>query len=254
MAPSRNLDLVSSESVGPIHILVADAQPLYRIGLRTVLERADMRFAVSETDTGASALQEVRHNRPNIVIIDEVLLQPDRLDGLRALVQGSAPPKVLVTFTAMSSDDMSWLNRAGASGLIERGADPDVFVEAVCTLAFGRDYFAGCFAASLVRDRPDNVVFGLTPRETEVLGILADGYSNREIALALGLSIRTVESHRLNIRRKTKARSLRDLVRIGRNIGLSGTGVDRHVRSAVPIASDGRQAADFVRSEKMEIV
>ncbi len=254
MVPGSDPDLAVIESLSPVHILVADAQPLYRIGLRAVLECADTRFAVGETDTGASALRDAKRDRPAIVVIDEALLQPDRLDGLRALVQDSAPPKVLVTFTAMHSDDMLGLSRAGASGLIERNADASAFVDAVRALAHGRDYFAGRFTASSAHGRADDIVFGLTPRETEVLSILAEGYSNREIAHSLGLSVRTVESHRMSIRRKTKARSLRDLVRIGRHLGLSASGADPHLRSTVPIASGRRQAADLVRSEKMEIV
>jgi two-component system, LuxR family, secretion system response regulator SsrB len=125
---------------------------------------------------------------------------------------------VLVAFESLRADLLGRLIQAGADAFVARSATPRDVCNAILGLAAGS---ASDHAAS---DEVDTVVApvdGLTPREAEILRFLSAGFSNKEVARRLSLSVRTVETHRLNLRRKTQTGRLKDLVALARHLGLA---------------------------------
>ncbi|MEH3146634.1 MAG: response regulator transcription factor [Methylobacterium frigidaeris] len=142
---------------------------------------------------------------------------PDRIAALR-----SRHPKlkVLVSFLFAEAGDIARLVSAGADAFVARGAAPQEVCAAILALGRGE---ALCEDAPLdaVEDDATAAGLGLTPREAEVLRFLSAGFSNKEVARRLTVSVRTVETHRLNLRRKTKTGRLKDLVQLARQMGLA---------------------------------
>ena len=119
--------------------------------------------------------------------------------------------RILVAFDALTAGDFEALLVAGASAFVGRSQSPREICTALLALASG----ANCLAQS---EREND--FGLTPREAEVLRFLISGFSNKDVARHLDLSVRTVETHRVNLRRKTRTGRLSDLVSLARQLGL----------------------------------
>ncbi|WP_264050103.1 LuxR C-terminal-related transcriptional regulator [Methylobacterium flocculans] len=120
---------------------------------------------------------------------------------------------VLVAFESLRADLLSRLVQAGADAFVARSASPRDVCAAILGLA------ASPAQEPAVADAP--ATDGLTPREAEILRFLSAGFSNKEVARRLNLSVRTVETHRLNLRRKTQTGRLKDLVALARHLGLS---------------------------------
>ena len=128
--------------------------------------------------------------------------------------------RTLVAFGALTADDLRALLAAGADAFVARSKSPRELGAALLALAEGSD----CLVppeqpVALPAEAGDGL--GLTPREAEVLRFLSSGFSNKEVARRLALSVRTVETHRLNLRRKTQTGRLKDLVSLARQLGLA---------------------------------
>jgi DNA-binding NarL/FixJ family response regulator len=173
-----------------IAVLLVDDHPVVRKGLRALLDVQDGIVVAGEAGDGPTAVSLARSLRPDIVLLD--LRLPD-MDG-STLIEPlrSAGPRVLVLTSATEPSVAARAVRAGAAGVLYKDIDPDALVRAIRSVHDGNVLLAPEAVASLVRgSRADT----LTPREREVLGLIAEGRSNREIARLLRLSEKTVKAH-----------------------------------------------------------
>ncbi len=189
-------------AAGPIRILLADDHAAMRRSLRLLLDgEADLDVIV-ETDSLRSVMGHMRERRPDVLVLD--LGMPDQGFGIEALSRLSREARNTSIVVLTMNDDPSLARRTldnGAIGLVlKEMADSDL-PEAVRNASRGRRYVSPLLAAKLVGARTgdgDN----LTPREREVLRLIALGHTSVEIAQKLGLSPRTIETHRARIHRK----------------------------------------------------
>jgi DNA-binding NarL/FixJ family response regulator len=188
-----------------IRVLIVDDQALVRGGFRSILEGQPDIDVVGEAEDGAQAVELARERRPDVVLMD---IRMPRLDGIaatRTLLEGASdPPRVLVLTTFDQDDYVYDALRAGASGFLLKSAPPRELAGAIRTVAGGDALLAPDITRRLIQDyvgRPraqpttPRVFETLTPREREVLTLLARGRSNGEIAAELYLSEPTVKTH-----------------------------------------------------------
>lgn len=209
-----------------VRIVVADGQPIIREGLRISLERQSGFQLVAETENGQEALLACQALRPDVLILDASLRRIGSLDLVVRLLEIQMQLRIIVMFPPGELSEMPGFVAAGAHGFVSKSASPPEFINAVHAAMGGGAYFSQnlvqvafqkrCASAGVVGN------FGLTGREIEVLRFIGGGFSNKDIARRLELSVRTVETHRLNIRKKTRAERLRDLVTVARQLGLDG--------------------------------
>ncbi|MEG9501223.1 MAG: response regulator transcription factor [Methylorubrum extorquens] len=139
---------------------------------------------------------------------------------IAALREGRPWLRVLAVFRTLDAPAMHRLIAAGADAFVGCGTPADEVCASVLALAKGAPPVPSAAASSACPPTEDPTI-GLTPREAEVLRFLSAGFSNKEVARRLSLSVRTVETHRLNLRRKTQTGRLKDLVTLARQLGLA---------------------------------
>ncbi|AZG46165.1 response regulator [Gordonia insulae] len=182
-----------------IRLLLVDDHPVVRAGLRAVLAPVDGIEVTAEAATAADALAAVQRDDIDVVLMDLRLGSGgdgvEATESIRALPN---PPRVLILTTYETDGDILRAVRAGATGYLLKDADPDVLVRAISSAAAGETVLAPPVAARLLgrMQSPDTA---LTRRELEIVGRLADGDSNRDIARALTISEATVKSHLVHI-------------------------------------------------------
>lgn len=205
-----------------IRLLLADDQTLLRAGLRGLLELTADLAVVAEASNGEETIAAVRVHRPDVVLLDVRMPRGTGLDVLRTLgASGELPPTILLT---TFDDDEALFEglRAGARGFLLKDVSFERLTEAIRTVARGETLIRPAVTERVVQllersprpfeefeslDRPDR----LSPREAEILRLLAGGYNNREIADALGTSEGTVKNQvssilsKLGVRDRTRA-------------------------------------------------
>ncbi len=211
-------------------ILLADDHAVLRAGLRLLLGAEPGFEIVGEAPDGQTALAEAVRLTPDVAVLDVNLPDMNGIDLARQVKQRS--PSTAIVMLTMYEDDaiLRSAMQAGASGYIVKRAAEAELVEAIKSVAKGDMYVHPAMVRGLVRgiltlasgsdpeaEKPAADGSPLTPREIEVLCLLAQGYTNRQIGVQLHLSVRTVESHRLNLTTKINAASRSDLVRYARD-------------------------------------
>jgi DNA-binding NarL/FixJ family response regulator len=189
-----------------IRVVLADDQPLIRLGFAMVLRSAPDIELVGEADTGATAVDLTKTLEPDVVLMDVRMPVMDGIDATRAIVSTTPKSRVLI-LTTFDLDEYAFAGlNAGASGFLLKDAEPAELIGAIRTIARGDAVVAPRITRLLLDSFADQLPGGtpravsplidrLTPRETEVLAAVATGLSNTEIAARLVLSEATVKTH-----------------------------------------------------------
>jgi DNA-binding NarL/FixJ family response regulator len=202
-----------------IRIMLADDYEVVRQGLRRILESREDWEICGEASNGRAAVESAIKLKPDVVVID---LSMRELNGLEATrrIRRALPRTEALIFTARESVELiREAFVAGARGYILKSESGPRIIEAVESLSAHRPYFTPVVSESLLNAflangsmREGRVFSALTKRERVVIQLLAEGRGNKEVASALGISHKTVESHRSAIRRKLRLRSIADIV------------------------------------------
>ncbi len=230
-----------SHSTAPIRVLLADDHDILRQGLKLLLSLQQEIQIVGEACTGREAVEMVRNHQPDVVVMD--ITMPD-MDGLEAcrLIRSQYPlTQVLILTMHESEEYFLQALRMGAAGYLVKKAAPSDLHMAIHAVAHGGAFLYPGLAKALIRAyvsdpsattpaplqqekaRASNLaqeLRNLTPREIEVLKLVAEGHTSQEIADQLVLSIKTVQAHRANIMEKLGLRDITQLVRFAIRYGL----------------------------------
>lgn len=186
-----------------IKVLLVDDHQVVRRGLRTFLEVQDDIQVVGEAADGAEGVARAQELKPDIVLMDIKMPGMDGIDALRKLRELANPARVLIVTSFTEQRTVIPALRAGAAGYVYKDVDPDALAGAIRSVHAGHILLQPEVADALLSQEDANSGQGrggsLTEREREVLGLIADGRSNREIARALVLSEKTVKTHVSNI-------------------------------------------------------
>jgi two-component system, NarL family, response regulator LiaR len=182
-----------------IRVLVADDHAVVRQGLRTFLELQEDIEVVADVADGRQALAAVAVHDPDVVLMDLVLPEVDGVEAIRRIASERPRIRVIALTSFLDDDKVFPAVRAGAAGYLLKDVEPAELVKAIRTVHAGEGLLHPAVAARLMeevassggREAPDS----LTPREREVVALIARGLSNKRIALELGISEKTVKTH-----------------------------------------------------------
>src|SRR5579862_1489366 len=232
-APESALDhSIQPHPAIPIRMLLADDHPIFRAGLRALLESQPDMQVIGEAGDGAEAVRLARTLRPDIVLLDISMPGVDGLQALRRMQAERLPSRALVLTMHAENEYLFQVLESGGYGyVLKQGVDTDLF-EAIRTVATGEVFLypsATTLLLSRYRDQKQSLggtsersdqSDGLSEREREVLALTAEGYSSQEIGDRLALSAKTVETYRMRVMRKLNLSHRSDLVRYALRAGL----------------------------------
>lgn len=188
---------------GRIRVLLVDDHQVVRRGLRTFLEVQDDIEVVGEASDGAEGVERADSLRPDVILMDVKMPGMDGIEALRALSEHGSTARVLIVTSFTEQRTVVPVLRAGARGYVYKDVDPVALAGAIRSVHAGHVLLQSEVAGALLAGEGQGVAQGrggsLTDREREVLALIADGRSNREIARALVLSEKTVKTHVSNI-------------------------------------------------------
>jgi DNA-binding NarL/FixJ family response regulator len=197
-------------------ILIADDHEVVRSGLRSILETHPDWEVVAEAADGKEAIVKAVETKPDVAVVDYSLPLINGIEVTRQIRRRLPRTEVLI-FTMHDSDALiDELLRAGARGFLLKSDAKRHLIEAIETLAVHKSFFTSQVSETLLKSfilRPSRSQSILTPREREIVQLIAEGHSNKQIASILSLSLKTVETHRAAVMRKLNLSSSAALVR-----------------------------------------
>ena len=211
----------------PIRILLAEDHALVRRGVRLILDAEPGLEVVAEAGDGAAAVALARDTEPDLAVLDVAMPRMTGLQAARELSRRRNPPRILML--SMYDNEQYFFEslKAGASGYVLKSVADQDLVKACRAAMRGESFLYPGVTSALVRNYLERVRRGerlptrvLTPREDEVIKLIAEGYASTEIAEALTISLRTVERHRANILAKLGMRDRTQLTRYAIRAGL----------------------------------
>jgi DNA-binding NarL/FixJ family response regulator len=214
-----------------LRVLLADDQALVRAGFRMILRAEPGIEVVGEAGHGLEAVELARALEPDVVLMDVRMPELDGIEATRRIVDGAAGPRVLVLTTFDLDEYVYEALRAGASGFLLKDAPEEQLIAGITVVADGGSLFAPAvtrrlierFAGAAPTQTPD-VLADLTPRELEVLRLMARGLANAEIASELVVSEHTAKTHVAHILQKLDARDRVQAVVLAYESGLVRAG------------------------------
>lgn len=208
--------------MAPFRLLLADDHEVVRTGLRAVLEEQPGWEVVAEARDGREAVEKASKTKPDVVVIDIAMPSLNGLEAVRQIVRAVPQTKVLVLTIYDSDRLIQQVLRAGARGyLLKSDAGRDL-VFALEALRRNKTFFTpkvsqmvleGYLDKSPKPAEAENDTLRLTNRQREIVQLVAEGKSTKEVAVTLGISVKTAETHRANIMRKLELHSITELVR-----------------------------------------
>ncbi|MBI1841434.1 MAG: response regulator transcription factor [Verrucomicrobia bacterium] len=202
-----------------LRILIVDDHGMIRQGLRAVIQARSGWELCGEAENGRQAVELARRLRPDIVILDLTMPGLNGLDATRKIREALPRAQILIQTMHDSEALAREALAAGARGYLLKNDAPELLPLAIEALAAGRTFFTPIVSEIVMSGlgaagrKPDAPRSRLTPRERELVCLLAEGKSNKEAADTLGITLNTVETHRKNVMSKLRLRSTSDLVR-----------------------------------------
>jgi DNA-binding NarL/FixJ family response regulator len=210
----------------PIRILIADDHPVFRFGLRALLESQTDMLVLEEVESGEQAVQMVKSLQPDLVLMDVNMLGLNGIEATRQIT-ATTPDTAVLIITMFDDDTVFTAMQAGARGYLLKGAQGDETLRAIRAVANGEVIFSPGVAEQMMayfargmETTPEAPFPDLTPRECEVLELLAQGLTNTAIAEKLVLSPKTVRNQVSNIFSKLQVATRSEAVIKAREAGL----------------------------------
>jgi two-component system response regulator NreC len=211
-----------------IKVVLADDHMIIRDGLRALLERQPDMEVVAEADNGRTALKHVKELSPDVVIMDIGMRELNGIDATRQIVKISPGVKVLALSMYSDKRFIKGMLKAGASGYMLKDSAFKELIDAIRVIVDNKTYISPSIASIVMNDylrnspeKDGSTRSLLTSRELEVLQLLAEGKSAKQIALSLDLSIKTIESHRNRVMQKIDVSNIADLTKYALREGIT---------------------------------
>ncbi len=210
-------------------VLIVDDHPLFREGLKSLVERSAGYETVGEAGSGAEALALARDLKPDLVTMDVSLPDMSGIEAVREIVRAIPSVRILMLSMYPKFDYVADAFKAGAKGYVVKEATSARLIQAMDALSRGEHFLDGQVSQDIVAKlagsgkdtRVQDERYGLlTSREQQVMRMVAEGVPSRAIASQLGLSLKTVENHRANLMKKLGVHSKMELVRYAARLGL----------------------------------
>ena len=205
-----------------LRIVIADDHELVRKGLRSVLDAQTGWTICGEAVNGREAVELARKIKPDVMVMDVTMPELNGLEATRQILKDRPKTEVLILTVHESEQLVSEVLAAGARGYILKGDTTRLLVAAIESIAQHKPFFTGTASEVVLGGylRPgqparkeSRALPRLTAREREIVQLLAEGKSNKEVSTALGVSVKTIDAHRANIMHKLNINSVTDLVR-----------------------------------------
>ena len=210
----------------PARILIADDHTLMRAGIRALLERMPCVEVIGEAGTGRDTLAMVKSKLPNLVLLDIAMLELNGLEALPRIVRDFPRVKVIILSAHANEEYVIRALRTGASGYMLKDAATAELELAITSVMQGKIYLSPSISHTVIESYLERVgdlrspLEQLTSRQREVLQLIAEGKNTKEIASLLGLSAKTVETHRLQLMKRLDIHDVPGLVRCALRSGL----------------------------------
>jgi DNA-binding NarL/FixJ family response regulator len=217
----------------PVRVVLVEDHKIVREGLRALLDGREDVVVVAEADNGDDAVTAAAEHRPNVVVMDLNLPGLNGVDATKAIRQAQPDTRVLILSMYSTEEHIRPAIRAGAGGYLLKGSGLSDLVAAIKAVAAGNAFFSPQVAKIVLDDSRkvertgghDRGGSDLTPRERQVLKLVAEGRSSPEIARDLSVSVKTVEGHRGRIMAKLDSKNVAGLVRHAIRLGLVSTDI-----------------------------
>ena len=217
-----------------ITVLLAEDHTIVRQGLSALL-KADGGFKlVGDARTGSEAVELAARLQPDVILMDIAMPVLNGLEATRQILSANPAARVIVLSAYTDDEYVERMGDAGAVGFLEKQTSADVLATAIRAVAAGRPYFSPAIAKRMSaiemqrgrrKDGSSSAAIRLTSREAEVLQLVAEGASNKQIAAELGISIKTVEKHRQRLMDKLDLHDIASLTRYALARGIIEGGV-----------------------------
>ncbi len=219
---------MTAGKAAPIRVLLVDDHAILREGVHALLTREPDILVVGEAGDGQEALERVDELHPDVVIMDIVMPRMSGLEATRLLKERHPEVRTLILSMYDDQEYVVQIIQAGASGYVLKRVVTEDLVRAIHEVHAGGSFLYPPIAATLIGDylrvtgneRPDEPGESLSAREREVLRLIAEGHSNNSIAELLGLSRKTVDTHRANAMRKLDLHDVTEVVKYALRTGL----------------------------------
>ena len=211
-----------------IRILLADDHKLFRAGLRALLEQEPDLEIVAEADNGRAAVELALKLCPQIVVMDISMPDLNGMDACSRITSRDPATKVIALSMHADRHFVEGMLHAGASAYLLKDCAHEEFIRAIRTVIAGQTYLTPAVTSQLVEDyvhhaeeKEGSSWRVLTPREREVLQLVAEGRATKQIAAALGVSVKTVETHRHQVMERLNLHSIAELTKFAVRQGLT---------------------------------
>jgi DNA-binding NarL/FixJ family response regulator len=219
-----NLRKTGGIVIEPVRLLVADDHEIVRRGIRSLLEAQPGWTVTAEASDGREAVEKAKEIRPDVTVLDISMPSLNGLEAARQMIKNDARAKILILTMHESDPLIREVLDAGARGYVLKSDASRDLVTAVNAIRSNKTYFTAKVAQVVLdgyldkkpRKNTEKKIDSstrLTPRQREIVQLLAEGKSSKEVAVALGLSVKTAETHRANIMRRLDCHSVSELVR-----------------------------------------
>jgi DNA-binding NarL/FixJ family response regulator len=213
-------------AVVTVRVLLADDHSLVRAGLRALVQRVSGFDVVAEAGDGREAVQLVEQHHPDVVLMDVMMPELDGLSAAAQVVKSSPHTRVIILSMNSGEEYVLQAMRVGAAGYVLKNASPAEFEMALRAVSRGETYLSSAVSKHVIAGYVNRVgtegspLDRLTPRQREVLQLIAEGNTTKDIARKLHISLKTAETHRAQMMQELDIHDVAGLVRYAIRVGL----------------------------------